>query len=51
MIGEVYKDTQYSMELTKQLDGLWLPARAETDLRQRILLFKEHEKFTVELGN
>jgi hypothetical protein len=49
--GKVYKGTRYSMELAKQLDNLWLPVQAETELRQRLLLFKERETFTVKFGN
>jgi hypothetical protein len=51
IVGKVYKGTRYYMELAKQIDDLWLPTRAETDLRQRILFFKEHETFTVDFGN
>jgi hypothetical protein len=51
LLGKVYQGTRYSMELAKQYEDRWLPKRAETDLRQRILLFKEHETFTVEFGN
>ena len=51
LLGKVYKGTRYSMELAKQFEDRWLPKRAETELRQRILLSKEHETFTVEFGN
>ena len=50
LVGKVYKGSRYYMELSKQIDDLWLPSRAETELRQRILFFKEHETFTVEFG-
>jgi hypothetical protein len=51
LAGKVYKGTRYYMELAKQIEDQWLPVRAETELRQRILFFKERETFKVEFGN
>ena len=51
IVGKVYKGTRYYMELAKQFEGQWLPARAKTELRMRTLFFKEHETFTVDFDN
>jgi hypothetical protein len=51
IVGSIRKGTTYSMELSKQIDGLWLPRRAETGWRIRKLVAGSHERFVVDLGN
>jgi hypothetical protein len=51
LLGRVYAGTRYYMELAKQIDGLWLPSRAETELHKRVLFSKSRERFTVVFRN
>jgi hypothetical protein len=49
LVGKVSAGTSYFMDLRKQIDDEWLPAKAETVLKSRALLvMKTNEKYTVE---
>jgi hypothetical protein len=50
-LGSINRGTAYSMELAKQVQGFWLPKRAETDWHVRKLVVSSHERFTVDFGN
>ena len=57
--GPVRKKTRYTIELTKSIDGAWLPARAGTELFRRngsevsqegyVVEFKGYRKFDVDV--
>jgi hypothetical protein len=51
IVGNIRRGTAYSMELAKQIDGLWLPQRAETTWRIRKLVAGSHERFVVNFAN
>jgi hypothetical protein len=47
MLGKVSAGSTYVMELAKQIDDSWLPAKAETVLRMRqLLVIKTNQKYT-----
>jgi|SRR5688572_8594181 len=52
LAGKVSAGTSYFMDLEKQIDEQWLPAKAETVMKSRALLvLKTNEKYTVEYSN
>jgi len=52
LIGKVSAGSSYSMDLSKQIEGQWLPARAETVLKIRALLvMKTNQRYIYEWGN
>ena len=52
LIGKVSAGSSYSMDLSKQIEGQWLPARAETVLKMRALLvMKTNQRYIYEWGN
>jgi len=52
LVGKVSAGTSYSMDLQKQVDDQWLPAKAETVMKSRsLLVMKTNEKYTAEYTN
>jgi hypothetical protein len=49
-LGPVRRKTRYSMDLTKSIDGEWLPVRAETELFRRNGPSESHDFYTVEFS-
>lgn len=51
VFGQIREGTRYSMDLEKQLDGVWLPRQAATELRLAVMRSSFHEASTVQFSN
>jgi hypothetical protein len=51
VFGKLYKGSRYSMELRKQFDGKWWPARSVTEFSKRVVMSRSSEKLAVTFSN